>query len=308
MAHKNASNDSPYKRRQQRNPQPLAQPTKEGLKKPFSTSAKAPIINPASVSQRGMHKKPPVIFELQEANNRLFDVFHNHDFKVVNHEQRLQLADFYRLLMLEQENNNFTRLLTLKDIAIKHFIDSLLITEHTDLLFPLLDMGTGPGLPGIPLKILFPKQKIILAEGVQKRVEFLKKVRSHMRLNNLDIIGRNIKEDFMYPVQSVITRAVEDISNTLRNVQGCLQKGGHVVLMKGPNVDPEIHTAQQEWSAHYKLIENKKYFLPSTPYERRLVIFEKRSQPVYFVDEISEIKLLSDELSNSEIQRWKTYK
>jgi len=91
---------------------------------------------------------------------------------MVNHEQRTKLAEFYRLLMLNQEKENFTRLLKLRDVAIKHFIDSIIILKYTKLQFPLLDVGTGPGFPGIPLKIMFPNEKILLGEGVQRRVEF----------------------------------------------------------------------------------------------------------------------------------------
>jgi hypothetical protein len=78
--------------------------------------------------------------------------------------------------MENQEKENFTRLLKLNDIGIKHFIDCLIVTELTKLKFPLIDVGTGPGFPGIPLKILYPSERIILAEGVQRRVEFLKDV------------------------------------------------------------------------------------------------------------------------------------
>ncbi|HWU41917.1 MAG TPA: RsmG family class I SAM-dependent methyltransferase, partial [Bdellovibrio sp.] len=213
---------------------------------------------------------------------------------------------FYRLLMLNQEKENFTRLLKLRDVAIKHFIDSLIIAQHTSLRFPLMDVGTGPGLPGIPLKILFSQEKILLAEGVQRRVEFLKHVRSEMKLQNLDIIGRNINKHFVYPVNGVITRAVEDIGNTLGNVISSLQIGGRVYFMKGPGVDPEIAMAKKNWSEFYKLVDDIAYTLPETPHERRLVIYEKiKNAPLPAEDEGEE--LLMDELSGEEKRRWAHY-
>ncbi len=174
-----------------------------------------------------------------------------------------------------QKKQNFTRLLSLRDVGIKHFVDSLIITRHCQLQFPLLDVGTGPGFPGIPLKIEFPNERIILAEGVQKRVEFLKSVREELKLENLDIVGRNINKNFHLPVKGIITRAVEDIRNTLSNTCNCLEVGGKAYLMKGPNVDPEIDEALEKWSEYYKLSEDIKYSLPESQHERRLVIFEK---------------------------------
>ncbi len=248
MAHKNKDNYSPYKKRQPKGPRTL----------------------------KGRHQKPEKIFSLEEANDRLADIFKNHHFDLVNHEQRKALARFYQLLMEQQETQNFTRLLKIRDIAIKHFIDSLIIVKYAELQFPLLDMGTGPGFPGIPLKILYPDKKIILAEGVQKRVEFLKNVREDMRLPNLEIIGRNIDEGFMYPVQGVITRAVEDIRNSLGNVRNSLEVGGRAYFMKGPGVDPEIKMVlESDLGSYYHLVEDIHYKLPETSHDRRLVIFEK---------------------------------
>jgi len=183
-------------------------------------------------------------------------------------------------MMQTQNRENFTRLLSLKDIGIKHFIDSLMVTRLTPLAFPLLDMGTGPGFPGIPLRIFYPEsQKIILAEGVQRRVEFLKKVRKQLELPNLHIIGRNVNKDFIYPVQGVITRAVEDARNTLSNVVNCLPVGGKVFLMKGPNVDPEIPVAKKEWGHIFKLEKDHAYSIPGTPHRRRLLIYVKVAEP-----------------------------
>lgn len=255
MAHKNKENYSPYKARQE--------------SKGIDLKATDRVSN-----QRGTHKKPETIYSVNEANDRLLDIFRNHDFKC-SHEERVKLAHFYRLLLENQEHKNFTRLLKIKDIAIKHFIDCLILTEICELKFPLIDVGTGPGFPGIPLKIRFPKEKILLGEGVQKRVEFLKHVREQMKLENLDIIGRNINPHFVYPVNGVITRAVEDVTNTLKNTINCLQLGGHVYFMKGPGVDPEIDKAQNEMSEFFKLYKDISYDLPKTENHRRLVIFEK---------------------------------
>ncbi len=284
MAHKNKTNYSPYKARQE------------------AKKSASPAVS-GEQALMGRHKKPELIYDLHEANDRLADIFRNHDFDLVNHEQRRHLAHFYRLLMLNQEKENFTRLLKLRDIAIKHFIDSIIIMQHTKLQFPLIDVGTGPGFPGIPLKIMYPNDKILLGEGVQRRVEFLKHVRSEMNLANLDIVGRNINKHFVYPVQGAITRAVEDVGNTLGNVLNCLQVGGRVYFMKGPGVDPEIKAAADTWAEFYKLVENKSYSLPNTPHERRLVVYEKiKNQDLPDVDDGEH--LLFDELSAEEKRRW----
>ncbi len=271
MAHKNRTNWSPYTARRK------SKPGSDAV-----TSAKAspekgsPLASKAQYSQDGRrHKKPVQTYSFGEADDRIYDVFRNHDFGDYPHPKRQQLTRFYELLIANQNEQNFTRLLNIRDIAIKHFIDSLIVTKLVDLKFPLLDMGTGPGFPGIPLKIHFPKEPIFLAEGVQRRVEFLKHVRSEMKLENLPIIGRNVNVEMFYPVQGVITRAVEDARNTLGNVLNCVQTGGEVVLMKGPNCTPEIAPALDAWGEYFELAHDISYELPKTPHERRLLVFRK---------------------------------
>lgn len=221
------------------------------------------------------HKRPEKIFSFQEADDRIYDSFRHHGFGDYPHEKRRQLSRFYQLLMKHQMSDNVTRLVKIRDIAIKHFIDSLMVPRLTQLSFPLLDIGTGPGFPGIPLKIHFPQEKIILAEGVRRRVEFLKTVREELDLKELDVMGRYIDKEFAYPVEGAITRAVEDMSRTLENVSQCLKVGGKVFLMKGPAVDAELQAAQTKWQEHYRLVEDHAYELPQTPHQRRLIVFEK---------------------------------
>ena len=230
---------------------------------------------------RGRHKRPEKVYKFQEADSRLYDIFRHHDFGDYPHERRHQLVEFYQLLMKQQMSENFTRLIKFRDIAIKHFIDSLMVPRLTTLQFPLLDMGTGPGFPGVPLKIEFPDDKIILADGVRKRIDFLKNVRESMKLEQLDMMGRNITRDFSYPVKGVITRAVKDISLTLEDVSQCLEKGGRLYLMKGPQVEEELKAAERIWGEYFRLVEDHAYELPNTPHRRRLIVFEKIATPKY---------------------------
>ena len=224
---------------------------------------------------RGRHRKPEKIYDFTEADNRIYDIFRHHDFGDYPHEKRHQLTRFYQILMQHQHKDNVTRLLTLRDVAIKHFIDCLMVDRFVDLRFPLMDMGTGPGFPGIPLKIHYPDRPILLVEGVERRVQFLKAVRDELNLKELNIIGRYVNTEFEYPIHSIITRAVSDVSDTLLNVSQCLQVGGYLYLMKGPNVDKEIVQAKEKWGQYYRLMNDIPYEIPSTPHQRRLLVYEK---------------------------------
>jgi len=303
MAHKNKTNHSPYKARRLAASQ--ARRAEEAIAPPsssLSSSSEEATLRQSSRSHgqltqslRGKHRQALRIFNLEEANDRLYDLFRNHEFGDYSHSKRKQFAHFYTLLMEIQKKENFTRLTELREIGIKHFIDCLMIPRLTELKFPLMDVGTGPGFPGIPLKIEFPEETIILAEGVQRRVEFLKDVREKMELQELPILGRNINPECFYPVQGVITRAVEDLRNTLGNVIHCLQVGGRVYFMKGPGVDPEIPMALDTWGEYYKLLEDHKYVLPHTEQERRLVVFEKIKSPVVSDEFLESLGLAEDE-------------
>ncbi len=225
--------------------------------------------------QPGRRRLPQEDFSFTEADDRVAEIFRNHGLEDYPHERRHQLVNFYFLLMKHQKTYNLTRLVSLRDVAIKHFIDCLMIPRLTKLQFPLLDMGTGAGFPGIPLKIDFPEERIILNEGVQKKVDFLKVVREELKLQNLDIIGRKVDKDFSYPVQGIITRAVEDLCENLERVGGFLPAGAKVYFMKGPNVGNEVKKATERLAEMFVLDADIPYKIHETPHERRLVVFKK---------------------------------
>jgi 16S rRNA (guanine527-N7)-methyltransferase len=214
--------------------------------------------------------------QLSAVAKNLQIIFKEHGVKLSLTDEMLeQFAKFYKFLMDYNRKYNLTRLKTFEEVAVKHFIDCLYVAQLTHLPDPLIDMGSGAGFPGVPLKIARPDVRVILVEGVQKKVEYLKELREHLNLKLLDIIGRNVEPKMHYPVQGVITRAVEVISATLKNTVNCVQTGGYVILMKTPGIDAEIKEAKETMGEIYELVENIDYRLGKTSHERKLLVYKK---------------------------------
>jgi 16S rRNA (guanine527-N7)-methyltransferase len=106
-------------------------------------------------------------------------------------------------------------------------------------------------------------------------VDYLKELREHLDLKGLDIIGRKVESKMQYPVNGVITRAVEVVESTLKNVIHCLQTNGRVIFMKTPDIDVEMEIARKSMGEYFELIEDKKYQLGNTSHKRRLVVYKK---------------------------------
>jgi len=139
-----------------------------------------------------------------------------------------------------------------------------------------VDVGTGAGFPGIPLKIRYPHLKLILAEPRPKRIVFLKEAVKALGLKEVDIFEHKVvSRSFTTPVQAVITRAVEPIEKTLLRTSGALQEGGHLYFMKGPAVEPEIKEALKRLGNYFCLTIDKAYTLPHTNHQRRLLVFKR---------------------------------
>ena len=213
---------------------------------------------------------------LSVSARNLKDIFSKHGVRVFLSDEMLeQFAKFHKFLMDYNKKYNLTRLTTFEEVAVKHFVDCIYVAQLTKLPENLLDLGTGAGFPGVPLKIVSPETRVILAEGVQKKVDFLKELREHLGLKGLDIIGRNVDPKMQYPVKGVITRAVETATATLKNVANCLQTGGYVLLMKTPGIEAELREAKESMGHLFELVEDIDYNLGKTSHERKLVIFKK---------------------------------
>lgn len=192
-----------------------------------------------------------------------------------------QLLQFW--LVVKQWNSTFNLVSVRdgRDFFLTHVLDSLtplpLLPEKTP---SLLDLGTGAGLPGIPLKILHPEMKVILIDASRRRTSFLREVVRILRLESVTIINDRVeniiarKEEITADV--VISRATWKLKSFLALASPFLSPGGRLVALKGQIPD-------DEWSHALQYIENKgiiisqdhQYTLPAHPRKRRVLVFKK---------------------------------
>lgn len=194
----------------------------------------------------------------------------------LNQRQIELLWRFHNLLRRRNAELNLTRIFNFESIVVKHYVDCMCVADRVQLPSPLLDVGTGPGFPGVPLKIRDPDLQVILAEPRPERVDFLGEVVETLGLTGVEIFPhRVVSRSFTRVVPGVITRAVETIDKTLLRTSACTAPGSRVVFMKGPNVDTELADALRRFGDRYRLEADHAYTLPGTPHERRLVVLER---------------------------------
>ncbi|WP_406695010.1 16S rRNA (guanine(527)-N(7))-methyltransferase RsmG [Singulisphaera sp. Ch08] len=186
-----------------------------------------------------------------------------------------RLWAYHRMLRTANAELNLTRIHNFENMVLKHYVDSLLVLRFTELPSPLIDMGSGPGLPGIPLKIARPETQMILAEPRGARAEFLEEVCGRLKLGGVEVLAGKVNSKLSRKVAGVITRAVASIPETLDRVANCLEVGGRMLFMKGPDCDAEIAEAAKTHADRYRLVADHAYQIPGTPHDRRLVIYER---------------------------------
>jgi 16S rRNA (guanine527-N7)-methyltransferase len=190
-------------------------------------------------------------------------------------EQYDRLWTFHGMLRSANAELNLTRIHNFENMVLKHYADSLLVLKFEELPSRLIDMGSGAGLPGIPLKIARPGVEMILAEPRGARADFLNEVCARLGLHRVEVHAGKISPKYTRRVGGVITRAVATIPETLDRVANCLGPGGRMLFMKGPEVDAEIAQARETHAGAFRLVADHAYEIPGTPNARRLVVYER---------------------------------
>ncbi len=170
------------------------------------------------------------------------------------------------------KNFNITSITDPFEIAVKHFIDCLAIVPHIPADAKVLDIGSGGGFPGLPLKIARPSIEIIMIDSSRKKISFL-----NFLIRSLEITGINAihtrcedlseKENFKHKFDFVVSRAFTSLDRFIDLSLPFLSKNGIILAMKGKNPEKEILSIKQE-----KLcIENLSYTLPMGKYKRSII-------------------------------------
>jgi 16S rRNA (guanine527-N7)-methyltransferase len=197
-------------------------------------------------------------------------------------EQLEKLSTYAKLLVEWNEKINLTAITDEEGIAIKHFLDSFslypLIPKN---VISVIDVGTGAGFPGIPLKIAGEKLKVTLLDSLEKRVKFLNEVCTQLGLKDIHPVhGR--AEDFGVDKKHreqydlAVARAVASLPVLLEYCLPFVKVGGYFMAMKGPDAKEELIQSGKALDVlGGELVEAKTFSLPHTDYERCIVIIKK---------------------------------
>jgi 16S rRNA (guanine527-N7)-methyltransferase len=222
--------------------------------------------------------KPPHGHGVEPDAAKLSKIFRDSGISLSS-EQTVKLWKYHQLLRQYNQELNLTRIHNFESMVRKLYLDSILPCRIIELPSPLMDLGSGAGMPGIPLKIANPEIEIILAENRGSRAEFLGTVLRELGLEKISVFGHSVNASTGLPVEGVITRAVERIRRTLERIAGSLARGGLAIFMKGPGCEEEIKEALDRFGRRFRLIGDHHYCLPDSSDERRLVVFERLDSP-----------------------------
>lgn len=195
----------------------------------------------------------------------------NEELKNLGLDKCIDQFNHYKDLVLEKNKvMNLTTITDNQEFNVKHFLDSLSILqlEEIESVHKILDVGTGAGFPGVPLKIARPEKSILLLDSLKKRVDFLNASIKDMGLEGIEAIhGRaeelSNKKDFREQFDLVTSRAVANLATLYEYCLPFVKVGGYMVAMKGPDVDQEVDEsaiALEKLGGQIK--EMKKVFLP----------------------------------------------
>ena len=197
---------------------------------------------------------------------------------------------YYQMLVEKNKVMNLTAITDYHDVVIKHFVDSLscvkLLPEF-DVISAfnggasVIDVGTGAGFPGIPLKIVFPEIKLTLLDSLNKRVEFLKDVCAELNFNDVTFIharaedgalDKQLRESFNF----CVSRAVANLSTLSEYCLPFVKIHGYFISYKSEKAVQEIADSKIALSVLGGSITlEKKFSLPETDISRTLILIKK---------------------------------
>ncbi len=196
-------------------------------------------------------------------------------------EQNLKDLDRYKDLLIEYNKKfNLTAIKTEEEIYLKHFYDSLTLTQAVDLNqnLKLLDIGTGAGFPGLVLKIFYPDLEIILLDSNHKKIMFLETVIKELNLKKttcINLRAENLSKEYREYFDIATSRAVSALPVLCELSIPYLKVDGLFIAMKGDSEEEIKKSSKILEQLDSKIIDVKRFNLPIESSNRSLVVIKK---------------------------------
>lgn len=198
----------------------------------------------------------------------------------LNNNQIKIFENYYNFLIEYNKKINLTSIINKNEIFIKHFVDSLTVSKFIKIPCKLIDVGSGAGFPGVPLKILNPNVKLTLLESSNKKCEFLKELSNILKINydiinnRAEILSKNLNYREKFDI--CVSRAVANLKILSELCIPFIKVNGIFIAMKGPNFETELENSKniiQKLGCKLKNI--KKILLPDNFGTRYLIFIQK---------------------------------
>ena len=198
-------------------------------------------------------------------------------------DEMLEKFQIYFDFLLETNKSlNLTAITEMKDVVLKHFVDSISIVSYFDLKDKkVIDVGTGAGFPGIPLKIVYPQLQVTLLDSLNKRVKFLQEVVDALGLEQVEALHGRAEEyakkaEYREQYDCCVSRAVANLASLSEYCLPFVKVGGAFVPYKSGKIQEEIETAGKAVEILGGWIgQRKEFMLPGSDMYRCLLYIEK---------------------------------
>lgn len=197
--------------------------------------------------------------------------------------QEQQFIKYYEMLIEKNKVMNLTAITEFDQVVVKHFMDSLSIANVIDMtaIHSLIDIGTGAGFPGIPIKIVYPHINVTLMDSLNKRIKFLQEVIDELDLKSIDVIHSRAedlakREEYRAKYDICVSRAVANLSSLSEYCIPFVKKSGKFVSYKAGKCEEEIRSAEKAIQVLGGKVEKiEEFHLHESQIARTLVVIKK---------------------------------